>query len=97
LQASSGLFYEIFRNHDSGNLLLDQADAEVLLQELDAKRIRTALQRMNASRLVLTQPEKPTPFAFPLIVGRLREKVSTEKLADRVERMLAELEKAARV
>jgi ATP-dependent Lhr-like helicase len=31
-----------------------------------------------------------------LIVGRLREKVSTEKLADRVERMLAELEKAAR-
>ncbi|AFT88226.1 ligase-associated DNA damage response DEXH box helicase [Paraburkholderia phenoliruptrix] len=97
LQASSGLFYEIFRNHDSGNLLLDQADAEVLLQELDAKRIRTALQRMNASRLVLTQPKKPTPFAFPLIVGRLREKVSTEKLADRVERMLAELEKAARV
>jgi ATP-dependent Lhr-like helicase len=96
LQASSGLFYEIFRNHDSGNLLLDQADAEVLLQELDAKRIRAALERMNDSRLVLMHPKKPTPFAFPLIVGRLREKVSTEKLADRVERMLAELEKAAR-
>jgi ATP-dependent Lhr-like helicase len=96
LQASSGLFYDIFRDHDSGNLLLNQADAEVLLQELDAKRIRSALERMNESRLVLTRPKKPTPFAFPLIVGRLREKVSTEKLADRVERMLAELEKAAR-
>jgi ATP-dependent Lhr-like helicase len=96
LQASSGLFYEIFRNHDRGNLLLNQADDEVLLQELDARRIRIALERMNASRVVVTRPKKPTPFAFPLIVGRLREKVSTEKLADRVERMLAELEKAAR-
>ncbi|OLL32270.1 DNA ligase-associated DEXH box helicase [Burkholderia sp. SRS-W-2-2016] len=95
LQASSGLFYEIFRQHDRGNLLLGQADTEVLLQELDVRRIRIALERMNASRVVLTRPKKPTPFAFPLIVGRLREKVSTEKLADRVERMLAELEKAA--
>jgi ATP-dependent helicase Lhr and Lhr-like helicase len=96
LQASSGLFYEIFRQHDSDNLLLNQADAEVLLQELDAQRIRIALERMSASRVIVTRPRKPTPFAFPLIVGRLREKVSTEKLADRVERMLAELEKAAR-
>lgn len=96
LQASSGLFYEVFRRHDSGNLLLSQAETEVMLQELEFGRIREALQRMSASRIVVTRPKKPTPFAFPLIVGRLREKVSTEKLADRVERMLAELEKAAR-
>jgi ATP-dependent Lhr-like helicase len=95
LQASSGLFYEVFRKHDSTNLLLAQADQEVMLQELELVRIRAALVRMNQSRLVLTHPKKPTPFAFPLIVARLREKVSTEKLADRVERMLAELEKAA--
>jgi ATP-dependent Lhr-like helicase len=96
LQASSGLFYEVFRKHDAGNLLLAQADEEVMLQELELGRIRAALERMSASRLVLTQPKKPTPFAFPLIVGRLREKVSTEKLSDRVARMLADLEKAAR-
>jgi ATP-dependent Lhr-like helicase len=95
LQASSGLFYEVFRKHDSENLLLAQADQEVMLQELELGRIRAALQRMSASRLVLTRPKKPTPFAFPLIVARLREKVSTEKLSDRVERMLADLEKAA--
>lgn len=95
LQASSSLFYEVFRKHDSGNLLLEQADREVMLQELELQRMRAALVRMNESRLVLTQPKKPTPFAFPLIVARLREKVTTEKLADRVERMLAELEKAA--
>ncbi|SAK81931.1 DEAD/H associated [Caballeronia arationis] len=96
LQASSGLFYEVFRKHDADNLLLAQAEDEVRLQELELDRIRVALEGMNASRLALTHPKKPTPFAFPLIIGRLREKVSTEKLSDRVERMLADLEKAAR-
>jgi ATP-dependent Lhr-like helicase len=96
LQASSGLFYEVFRKHDSENLLLAQAEEEVMLQELELERIRAALERMSASRLALMRPRKPTPFAFPLIIARLREKVSTEKLSDRVERMLADLEKAAR-
>ncbi|ACC75772.1 ligase-associated DNA damage response DEXH box helicase [Paraburkholderia phymatum] len=95
LQASSGLFYEVFRKHDSDNLLLAQADAEVMLQELELDRMKRALDAMNTSRLALTHPKKPTPFAFPLIVARIREKVSTEKLADRIERMLAELDKAA--
>ena len=38
---------------------------------------------------------RPTPFAFPLKVERLREQVTTEKLSARIERMLAELEAAA--
>ena len=96
LQASSGLFYEVFRRHDSGNLLLAQAEEEVMLQELELDRIRAALKNMSTSRLALTRPKKPTPFAFPLIIARLREKVSTEQLSDRVARMLADLEKAAR-
>ena len=96
LQASSGLFYEVFRQHDSDNLLLAQAEEEVMLQELELERMRAALQSMSTSRLALTHPKKPTPFAFPLIIARLRDKVSTEKLSDRVARMLADLEKAAR-
>ncbi|MBN3811920.1 ligase-associated DNA damage response DEXH box helicase, partial [Paraburkholderia sp. Ac-20347] len=95
LQASSGLFYEVFRRYDSANLLLTQADQEVVRQELEFERIRAALARMSTSRFVLARPPRPTPFAFPLIVARLREKVTTEHLADRVERMLAELETAA--
>jgi ATP-dependent Lhr-like helicase len=39
--------------------------------------------------------ERPGPFAFPLLIERLREQVSTEKLADRVARMVRELEAAA--
>jgi ATP-dependent Lhr-like helicase len=51
---------------------------------------------MNTWRHVFTKPPKPTPFAFPLMVERFREAISTERLADRVQRMLAELEKAAK-
>ena len=35
------------------------------------------------------------PLAFPLIVSRLRQRLSSEKLEDRVQRMIVQLEKAA--
>ncbi len=78
LQASSGLFYEVFHKHDSGNLLLAQADQEVMLQELELGRIRTALECMSESRRALTYPKKPTPFAFPLTVGNCERKSALE-------------------
>jgi ATP-dependent Lhr-like helicase len=96
LQASSGLFYEVFRKYDAGNRLLGQAEREVLEQELDMARLRDALTRMRSQRVVYRLLPRPTPFAFPLMVERLREQVTTEKLTARIERMLAELEQAAR-
>jgi ATP-dependent Lhr-like helicase len=96
LQASAGLFYEVFRKYDAGNRLLGQAEREVLEQELDMVRLRDALTRMRSQRVVYRLLARPTPFAFPLMVERLREQVTTEKLTARIERMLAELEQAAR-
>jgi ATP-dependent Lhr-like helicase len=96
LQASSGLLYEVFRKYDAGNRLLGQAEREVLEQELDIVRLRQALERMRGQRVVYRMLARPTPFAFPLMVERLREQVTTERLSARIERMLAELEKAAR-
>ena len=95
VQASSSLFYEVFRKHDRGNLLLTQAEAEALEQELEIGRLRATLARMRERQLVFTRPPRFTPFAFPLMVERLREAVTTEKLSDRVQRLLAELEQAA--
>jgi len=95
LQASSGLFYEVLRKYDAGNPLLTQAKREVLEQELELARLRAALARMRAQRRVLHATSRPTPFAFPLLVERLREQLTTEKLADRVARMVAELEELA--
>jgi ATP-dependent Lhr-like helicase len=51
--------------------------------------------RMSSWELAWFQPRRFTPFGFPLMVERIREKVSTEKATERVQRLLAELEKAA--
>jgi ATP-dependent Lhr-like helicase len=97
LQASSHLLYEVLRRYDGGNLLLTQAQREVLEQELDLGRLRAALARMRAMRLAYRHLQQPTPFAFPLLVERLREQISTEELAERIARMVADLERRAAV
>jgi len=95
LQASSGLFYDVFRQYDPANLLLAQAETEVLAQELEIGRLRAALQRIRQGSLRQVTLSQPSPFAFPLMVERLRERLSTETLADRIARMVAGLEQAA--
>ncbi|MDM0121134.1 ligase-associated DNA damage response DEXH box helicase [Variovorax arabinosiphilus] len=95
LQASSSLFWEVFRKYDPANRLLLQAEQELLAQELEIGRLRTSLTRMNAQALVVQTLARPTPFAFPLMVERFREKLSNESVADRIARMVEQLEKAA--
>jgi ATP-dependent Lhr-like helicase len=95
LQASSSLFWEVFRKYDPANRLLLQAEQELLAQELEIGRLGASLARMAGQRLVLKALERPTPFAFPLMVELFREKLSNEKVADRIARMVEQLEKAA--
>ncbi|MET3678660.1 MULTISPECIES: ligase-associated DNA damage response DEXH box helicase [unclassified Pseudomonas] len=95
IQASSGLFYEVFRKHDAGNLLLTQARDEVLNEELEIERLHRQLLKMGQLRLELRQLERPGPLAFALLVEGMRETLSTEKLAARIARMVAELNSAA--
>ena len=95
LQASSGLLFDVFARYDPDNLLLRQAREESLQQELELSRLRTILASMQRQRLLFVRPAHITPFAFPLLVERIREKLTTEKLADRVARMLKSLERAA--
>lgn len=95
LQASSQLFFEVFRKYDTGNMLLRQADEEVLSQELDVAQLLAALRRMQAQELVVKPLTRPSPFAFPLMIERFREKLTNEDLADRIARMLAQLDTAA--
>jgi ATP-dependent helicase Lhr and Lhr-like helicase len=95
LQASSALFYEVFAKYDPENLLLTQAEGEVLSQELDIGRLGASLARMRTQRVEFVELTVPSPFALPLMVERFREKLSTEKLKDRLDRMLADMERAA--
>jgi ATP-dependent Lhr-like helicase len=94
LQASSSLFFEVFRKHDPGNRLLGQAEEEVLAQELEIGRLRAALQRMRRLQPVRVELRAPGPFSLALMVERFREQLSTEKLADRLDRILRQAEAA---
>jgi ATP-dependent Lhr-like helicase len=95
LQASSGLFFDVFSKYDAGNMLLSQAHREVLERQLERTRLGRTLQRLSESRVVITNPRRTPPLAFPLLVDRTRERVSSEKLVDRVRRMQKTLERAA--
>jgi ATP-dependent Lhr-like helicase len=95
LQASSSLFYEVFMKYDAENRLLGQAQTEVLSQELDIRRLAFSLKRMRSQRVEFVELAVPSPFALPLLVERFREKLTTEKLKDRLNRMLMDMERAA--
>ncbi|MDB5753411.1 MAG: lhr [Ramlibacter sp.] len=97
LQASSALFFEVFRKYDAGNLLLNQAEREVLSQELEIARLGTTLERMRDKQLDFVQLRHPSPMSVPLMVERFREKLSTEKLSQRLDRILREMEGDAAV
>ncbi len=95
IQASSNLFYEVFQEYDPDNLLLRQSKKEVLDRQLEASRLTAALQRLSECRLLTMTLERPSPLAFPLIVDRLRDRVSSESFGDRVKRLQMALEKNA--
>jgi ATP-dependent Lhr-like helicase len=95
VQASSGLFFQVFKQYDADNLLLAQAGEEVLREELDIRRLEQTLERINGMKLDVHQIKRPTPLGFPLLVERMRESMSSEKLADRIRRMVGDLEKSA--
>ena len=92
LQMSSGLFFDVFLDYEPDNLLLMQAYDEVLQIQLDEARIRTALKRIASQDIVLNEVDRFSPFAFPIYADRLRERMSTEKLLDRVLKMQKQLE-----
>ncbi len=87
LQSSSQLFFNVFHEYESHNLLLLQAFEEVMDFQLEEARLRKALDRIDHQKIIITEPEKPTPFAFPIMVDRTREKLTSEKLEDRIKKM----------
>lgn len=90
LQSSSQLFFNVFHDYEAHNLLLRQAYEEVMDFQLEEARLRAALERISQQKIIITYPDKPTPFAFPIIVDRLREKLTSEKLEDRIKKMALE-------
>jgi ATP-dependent helicase Lhr and Lhr-like helicase len=94
LQSSSQLFFNVFHDYEGHNLLLRQAYEEVMDFQLEEARLRRALDRIAHQKIMITYPKKPTPFAFPIMVDRMREKLTTEKIEDRIRKMVVEYDES---
>lgn len=92
IQASSSILFDVFTEYEPENSLLRQAHREVIQQQLEEERLIKSLQKINQYKIIYNKTAKPSPFAFPIMVDRLREKFSTESLEERVVKMQLQLE-----
>jgi len=88
LQSSSSLLFDVMQEHDRDNLLVKQAYQEVLDQQLEEQRMRTALRRIGNQHIIINSTEKPTPFSFPILVDGMRDQLSSEKMEDRIKKLV---------
>jgi ATP-dependent Lhr-like helicase len=93
LQSTASLLFNVFSEYDKDNLLLRQAYNEVMEQQMEEARLRNMLERIQQGKIVITFPQKLTPFCFPLKVDSMRENFSSEELEDRVKKMQSQLGK----
>ncbi|WP_019037509.1 ligase-associated DNA damage response DEXH box helicase [Psychroflexus tropicus] len=93
LQSSSQLIFDVFKDFDPDNPLYQQAFTETFEHSLEQGRLQNAMERIATQEIVWKSCHKPTPFSFPIITDRLREKLSSEKLSDRIQKMIKKLQK----
>jgi ATP-dependent Lhr-like helicase len=91
LQSSASLLFNVLSEYDNQNLLLRQSYNEVLAQQMEERRLRDMLERIKQSQIIITFPPKLTPFSFPVKVDSMREELTSEKLEERIKRMVVEL------
>ena len=95
VQASSGLFFDVFSKYDPQNLLLEQARREVIEKQLEVRRLHETLSRAQSMKFLLRRTERLTPLSFPLWSMWVQGQLSTEKWSERIRRMSEQLEAAA--
>ena len=92
VQATSQLFFSVFTENEPNNLLLRQAYDEVLTFQMEQVRMMDALHRMERQKIIIKELEQLSPFCFPILTERFREKFSNENVEDRIKKMIAQLE-----
>ncbi len=96
LQASSDMFFDVFKEFDPGNLLLYQAQREVLDQQLELSRLDRTLERAASLAIRVVETPVLSPLAFPLYAESLRATtVTSESWEDRVRKLSARMDAGA--
>jgi ATP-dependent Lhr-like helicase len=87
LQSSSGLLFDVLRRFDPGNLLVHQAEAEVMEEQFNCLGLHNFLEKMQVTPLRFQETPSFSPLAFPLYMERVSAQISSEQLAERIERI----------
>jgi ATP-dependent Lhr-like helicase len=94
LQASAGIFFNVFEQFDPQSLLLRQAYDEVFYEQLEEPRLAAALQRIQESVIIIKEIHGAyTPLSFPIKVDSMRNNVTSESLEERIKKMKADMVK----
>lgn len=88
LQSSASLIFNVFNDYDPQNILLRQAFNEAFFYQMEEVRLRETMERIYNNKIVITFPQRLTPFCFPIKVDSLREQLTSEKLEDRIKKMI---------
>ena len=88
LQSSASLLFKVFEDYDAQNILVRQAFNEAFFYQMEEARLRETLARISNDKIVITFPQRLTPFCFPIKVDSLREELTSEKLEDRIKKMI---------
>ena len=96
LQSGSQLFFEVFKDYEPDNLLYQQAVEETFDHGMERGRMQLVFEELGQKTIVWKNCSQPTPFSFPLITDRIRSKLSSETVEDRIKKMYLKLEKAAK-
>jgi ATP-dependent Lhr-like helicase len=94
LQSGSQLFYDVFKDYEPDNLLYQQALEETFDHGMERGRMTQVFENIQEQNVVWCDCSQPTPFSFPLITDRIRSKLSSESVEDRIKKMYLQLEKA---
>lgn len=91
LQASAGIFFNVFEQFDPNSLLLRQAYDEVFYQQLEEPRLAAALERIKGGEILIKEVNVFTPLSFPIKVDSLRDTITSEKLETRIQKMKSDM------
>ena len=93
LQSGSQLFYNVFKDYEPDNLLYQQAIEETFEHGMESGRMTKVFENIENQSIVWRDCSQPTPFSFPIITDRIRTKLSSESVEDRIRKMSLQLEK----
>ena len=87
LQAGASLIYDVYREFDPRNLLLGQAQREVMERQFEERRLASTLDRLRERPIDVVGISRPGPLALPLLADRLGTTLSTETVLERLAKM----------